>query len=229
MLHVKAITGATSLTDQVIGAVRDAIHAGELQPGELYSVYQLAERLHTSRTPVREALLRLAEAGMIQFERNRGFRVLRRDAREVAEIFELRMLLEVPAARAAATHADDALLAGLRAELDQMCAAATAGDEARFMSHDRRFHELMLASSGNGTLVGIVSNLRDSTMTLGASTAGASRSLGDIADEHLPILDALAARSPERAADAVAAHLAHTAHLLLTQLGADPSAVRSSW
>jgi DNA-binding GntR family transcriptional regulator len=225
MLHVKVIAGAVSLTDQVVEAVRDAIHAGELRPGELYSVYQLADRLQTSRTPVREALLRLAEARMIQFERNRGFRVLRRDAREIAEIFQLRLFLEVPAAQIAATRADEALLTALRAELDQMRSAAADRDEARFMSHDRRFHDRVLGGGGNATLVGIVGNLRESLTTLGATTVDTSRSLHDVADEHRPILDALVARSPERAAAAVRSHLAHTARLLLAQVGAEPSDV----
>ena len=63
---MRVVAGTTSLTDQVMQAVREAIHSGELRPGELYSVYRLAERLQVSRTPVREAMLRLAEAGMIR-------------------------------------------------------------------------------------------------------------------------------------------------------------------
>lgn len=222
---MKVIAGSVSLTDQAVDAVREAIQAGELRPGELYSVYQLAERLQISRTPVREALLRLAEARMIQFERNRGFRVLRRDAREIAEIFQLRLFLEVPAAQTAAGRADEPLLAALRAELGEMRTAAADHEEARFMSHDRRFHDLVLAGAGNDMLVGIVRGLRESLTTLGATTVDTSRSLRDVADEHQPILDALAARSPERAGAAVRSHLAHTARLLLAQVGAEPSDV----
>ena len=67
---------APSLADAVAQAVRDGVAAGELVPDVTYSVYQLAELLGVSRSPVREALLRLAEVGLVRFERNRGFRVL---------------------------------------------------------------------------------------------------------------------------------------------------------
>jgi biotin operon repressor len=67
---------APTLADAVAQAVRDGVAAGELVPDVTYSVYQLAELLGVSRSPVREGLLRLAEAGLIEILRNRGFRVL---------------------------------------------------------------------------------------------------------------------------------------------------------
>jgi DNA-binding GntR family transcriptional regulator len=218
---MRAVVGTSSLTEQVVQAVREAIHTGELRPGELYSVYQLAERLRVSRTPVREAMVRLAEAGMIQFERSRGFRVLRRDPKEIAEVFHLRLLLEVPAARLAARRTDESLLGTLRTELQAMRDAAADHDEQRFMRHDRAFHALLLASGANRKLVEVVANLRDATMALGASTVDRSRSLADIADEHDPILTALATRDPVAAAKAMRAHIAHTGELLLRQAAAE--------
>lgn len=91
------LPGASSLTDQVADAVRAAVRSGDLTPGRLYSAYQMADLLGVSRSPVREALLRLAEAGMVALERNRGFRIAVPGAREIAEVFHLRLLLEVPA------------------------------------------------------------------------------------------------------------------------------------
>jgi DNA-binding GntR family transcriptional regulator len=216
---VRQVLGASSLAVQVTEAVREAIRSGELRAGELYSVYQLAERLNVSRTPVREALLGLAETGLVRFERNRGFRVVRRDPKDIAEVFHLRLLLEVPAARLAAMNA--APLDGLRAELAAMRTAAEQHDEPRFMSHDRAFHELLLLAGGNAKLAGIVRGLRDATIALGASTADRSRSLSDIADEHEPILAALAAGDADGAAAAVRAHVAHTGELLLAQVAAE--------
>jgi DNA-binding GntR family transcriptional regulator len=96
---VTPLAASASLTDRVVHELRESIRSGVLRPGELYSVYQLAEQLQVSRTPVREGLLRLAEAGMVRFERNRGFRVLRSAPADIAGIFHLRLLLEVPAAR----------------------------------------------------------------------------------------------------------------------------------
>ncbi|MFI9571046.1 GntR family transcriptional regulator [Microbispora rosea] len=214
---VRAVAGTSSLTEQVIEAVREAIHSGELRPGELYSVYRLAEQLNVSRTPVREAMLRLAEGGLVRFERSRGFRVLRRDPREIAEVFHLRLLLEVPATSRAARHAGPGLARALREELEAMRAAAADHDEPRFMRHDRAFHDAILAAGANRRLAEVVAGLRDATVTLGASTVDRSRSLADVAAEHEPILAAVLGGDPDAAAAAMRAHVAHTGELLVAQ------------
>src|SRR5262245_57785709 len=122
------LTGpAESLADQAVAAIRAAVRDGTLLPGQLYSAYQVAGYLGVSRSPVREALMRLAEAGMVTFERNRGFRIVVPGAADIAEVFQLRLLLEVPAARRAAARPPAGLATRLTAELDQMRAAAGRG------------------------------------------------------------------------------------------------------
>ena len=80
---------AASLTDAVVEAVRGGVQRRQLVPGQTYSVYQLAELLGVSRSPVREAMLRLAEVGLVEIVRNRGFRVVLPTAHDVEEIFEI--------------------------------------------------------------------------------------------------------------------------------------------
>ncbi|MHB8190625.1 MAG: GntR family transcriptional regulator [Ferrimicrobium sp.] len=226
-----SIEGLT-LTDQVVATLREAILIGELRPDTLYSVYRIAEELNVSRTPVREAMLRLADAGMVRFERNRGFRVLRTSIHELQEVFQLRLLLEVPAAYRAAHEASNTLVESLRECLARMHLAATDHDEVRFMNHDRSLHELVLGASENKKLVSLVHDLRFVTMTLGASTADRSRTLHDIADEHQPLVDAIAQHDRLGAAHAMRYHVIHTGQLLLDQLikeGCDPSGLNPSW
>jgi len=208
---------SSSLTDQVVAAIRDAVRTGALVPGELYSAYQLADLLGVSRSPVREALLRLAEVGTVELERNRGFRVVLPEPREIAEIFHLRLLLEVPAARRAADHPSPGLVPSLEAELVQMRSAADVHDEALFMQHDQRLHGLVLDASGNERLSDLIDGLRDITRLLGASTVDRSRSLGDIWAEHEPIVHAIAAARGDDAADAQQRHVCNTGRLLVAQ------------
>ena len=208
---------AESLADQAVAAIRAAIRDGTLRAGRLYSAYQVASHLGVSRSPVREALMRLAEAGMVAFERNRGFRIVIPGAADIAEIFQLRLLLEVPAVRQAAKRAPPGLVTGLAAELSQMRAAAAGHDEALFMRHDQRLHRLILETAGNARLTALVDNLRDATRTLGASTADRSRDLNDIAAEHVPIVDAIAAADATAAGEAMAYHVTHTGRLLVAQ------------
>jgi DNA-binding GntR family transcriptional regulator len=208
---------SASLTDQAVAAIRQAVRSGALQPGQLYSAYQIAAMLGVSRSPVREALMRLTEAGMVRLERNRGFRIVIPGPTDIAEVFQLRLLLEVPAARRAARQASTDLVASLRAELAQMRAAALSHDEARFMRHDQHLHHLILSVTGNSRMAGIVDNLRDVTRILGASTVDRSRDLDAIANEHEPIIDAIAAGDVSAAGKTMSYHVSHTGKLLVAQ------------
>jgi DNA-binding GntR family transcriptional regulator len=198
-------------------AVLAAIADGRMAAGERYSVAQLAEQLGISRTPVREALLVLEGEGRVRFERNRGVRVLETTAADVAEVFELRLLLEVPATAKACGTVD---AEALQAELDAMGGRARADDEPGFMDHDERFHELILLAAGNRRLAAIVAGLRDTVRGRGASTVGRSRGLEELLAEHGAILDALRAGAADRAGAAMRYHLRRTGDLLVAQYGA---------
>jgi len=214
-----------TLTDRAVAAIRAAIVDGRLRAGELYSVARLAERLQVSRTPVREALLLLERQGMVRFERNRGARVLESSAHDLDEVFTLRLLLEVPAARRAAELMGERELEQLAEILAAMREHVGDSDEHVFMTHDRRFHELLLAAAGNRRLVGVVGSLRDFVRFRGASTVGRGRDLRAIYDEHVRILDALRAGDPEAVGAAMRDHLLHTRELLLAgETGADDAA-----
>lgn len=210
-----------SLTDQVAEAVRAAIRTRELEPGRLYSAYQIADQLGVSRSPVREALLRLAESGLVRMERNRGFRIVVPAAHEIAEIFALRLLLEVPATRRAAERGTPTLHRQLRAELAAMDAARRDRDEARFMDHDRQLHDHILLASGNRRLAVTIDRLREVTRMLGASTVDRSRGLRDIQAEQLPIVEAIEAGDGDLAADHMRRHIEHTGRLLVAQSAAE--------
>lgn len=223
-----------SLTERTIAVVREAIRNGALVPGELYSVYQLAARLGVSRSPVRDALLRLAETGLVRFERNRGFRVMSPDPHQIAEIMAIRLALEVPAAARAARAASAEQLGALHAEFDAMAAAAesapAAEAEGEFMLHDQRLHALILDLAGNQQARRIVDNLRDATRLVGASTVLHSRTLADVHAEHGALLDALDAGDAEAAATAMGQHIRQTGRLLLQRVtGGDQVAAELLW
>lgn len=202
---------APSLTDAVVDAVRAGVQQRELVPGEVYSVYQLAELLGVSRSPVREALLRLAEVGLVEIARNRGFRVVLPSAHDVEEIFEVRLALE-PAAAARAATRDCPDIVDL---LATMGSAAARGEEEAFWDADRALHRAVLVASGNRRAAAIVEQLRATTALLGPPTTATGRTLAEILDEHRPIVDAVLAGEPDAAAAAMRAHLEHTRDLLV--------------
>jgi DNA-binding GntR family transcriptional regulator len=204
-----------SLTERAIQAVRTAIRSGTMVPGELYTVNQLAIELGVSRSPVRDALLRLEETGVIKFERNRGFRLQLPGPRELAQILAVRVALEVPAARRAAMNATAQQIFALEVDRAALFDAVTANDEPDFMLHDQRLHGLIIEMAGNRYARKLIDNIRDATRLVGASTVENFRSLTQVYLEHLPIIEAISSRDPEAAATAMAFHLRHTGGLLL--------------
>ena len=92
----------TVLTDWVVEHIRAALRTRAMVPGATYSGYQLAADLGISRSSVRDGLLRLAATGLIEFTPNRGFHIIQPTETDIAEIYALRIAIEVPAARRAA-------------------------------------------------------------------------------------------------------------------------------
>jgi DNA-binding GntR family transcriptional regulator len=214
---VRQVRQTTAVNAQVLDALRAAVITGELPAGTLHSVATLAGQLGVSRTPVREALIKLAEQGMVRFERNRGVRILQTSLHDLEEVFALRLLLEVPATRRAVKLLGAATLRELRRVFAAMESAAAADDEFRMWEHDRRFHRVLLEASGNGRLAEYVDGLRDMVLRRGVSTAHQSRSLELIVEEHRVVLERVLAGDPDGAAEAMRAHILHTAELLVAQ------------
>ena len=209
---------AASLADAVARAVRDGVAAGELVPDVTYSVYQLAELLGVSRSPAREGLLRLAEAGLIEIRRNRGFRVLPPRAGDIEEIIGIRLALEPPAARHAAVHGTAAQHATLKDALSAMAAAAAHEDDAAFWPADRALHDLLLRTAGRPRTAAIVERLRTTTALLGRPTTAGGRTLRQIHAEHEPVVVAVLARDGAAAEAAMRTHLEASRDLLVARL-----------
>ncbi|MCU1666093.1 MAG: hypothetical protein QOI36_613 [Pseudonocardiales bacterium] len=219
---MKQVRQTDTVNAQVLDALRAAVISGELPPGTLHSVQTLATQLGVSRTPVREALIKLAQQRMVRFERNRGVRVLQTSLHDLEEVFALRLLLEVPATRRASQQIDESGRRELRRLYQAMERCARADDEYRMWEHDRRFHLVVLQASGNLRLAEYVDGLRDMVLRRGVSTAGLSRSLDDIVAEHREVLDRIEARDADGAAEAMQAHLLRTAELLIAQEAGTP-------
>ncbi|MEU7818272.1 GntR family transcriptional regulator [Pseudonocardia sp. NPDC049154] len=219
---MKQLPETASVNAQVLASLRAAVITGELAPGSLHSVQNLATQLGVSRTPVREALIKLAQQGMVRFERNRGVRILLTSLHDLEEVFALRLLLEPPAVRRAVMRLDGNQKRELRRMFAHMEKAAKADDEFTMFEHDRRFHRVLLEAAGNARLAAFVDGLRDMVLRRGVSTARESRSLDDIVAEHRAILDLIEAGDAEGAAKAMREHVRHTAELLIAQeAGAD--------
>ncbi|ETK38146.1 GntR family transcriptional regulator [Microbispora sp. ATCC PTA-5024] len=186
-----------SLRERVAEGIRDALAAGEMRPGVVYSAPALAARFGVSATPVREAMLDLAKEGLVEAVRNKGFRVVELSERDVGEVMEIRRLLEVPAVAGLAGRLRGEEVEELRALAEEAAAAARDGDPLAYAAADQRFHLALLETAGNARLVEIVRDLRGRTRLFGAR-GGAPPSGAD--RERLDLLDALARGDADAAA-----------------------------
>ncbi|MET9846528.1 GntR family transcriptional regulator [Streptomyces ossamyceticus] len=192
----RPVVQRSSVRGQILDALRAALAAGELTPGEVYSAPALGEQFGVSATPVREAMQQLAIEGAVEVVPNRGFRVVRRGARELAELAEVRALLQVPVIlRLARTLSADSW-GELRPLAEETARAASAGCRATYGEADRAFHRGMLSLAGNEQLVQIADDLHRRSqlpLTPGPGAAGTRIELMADAAEHIALLDALTA------------------------------------
>jgi DNA-binding GntR family transcriptional regulator len=204
-----------SLRAQVADAVRAALVAGAMPPGDVYSAPQLAERFGVSVTPVREALLELVRDGLLVAVRNRGFRVADQGAAELDATSEVRLLLEPAAAERAACQPAERRAAAeqpLREAARGVVEAAAAGDVVAHVRADRAFHAALLELGGNPVLTETVLRLRDRSRLYGSAGGVPRETLEQAAAEHYRILDLVAAGDAQGARAAMADHVRHVRH-----------------
>lgn len=211
MISMTTLEREGSLRDKALQILRQAIVSGEIESGELYSATAMARRLGVSVSPVREAMLTLVNAGIMEPVRNRGFRVTELSPADLDEIFELRLLLEVPAVKALASTDLTHEKARLEALMHATEVSAAAGEVNHFLAADREFHLALIELHGNHRLVDTVANLRDQTRLYGLHDTTPAM-LTAAAAEHRAILDSLLSGDAEKLEQELATHLSHVRH-----------------
>ena len=199
------------LASEAYAKLRSRILAGELHDGDRLAEEDLAEALGISRTPVREALRRLAAEGLVELLPNRGARVPTWDDHDIDDIFQLRAVLESYAARRAASHADQDVLGELASMCDAMEAITVDMRDvhglAELATINRQWHGCVVAAAGSPRLSGLVNSLVHVPVIMQTfknySRAAMERSLR----HHREIVDALAARDGEWASSVMRAHI----------------------
>lgn len=182
-----------SVRKQVLAALREALLCGELAPGEVYSAPALAERLGVSATPVREAMQRLVSEGAVETVPNRGFRIAEFSDRDLAELAEIRVLLEIPSVLDTARQMPPECWESLRPYADEALAVAGSGERAAYAGADSAFHCALLELTGNRQLVALAADIQRRVQRRPAPAARSlcTQELLRDATDHMTLLDAL--------------------------------------
>jgi DNA-binding GntR family transcriptional regulator len=201
----------TNLRDQALEVLKLRLISGDLAPGQIYSAASLASELGVSNSPVREAMLTLVNQGLMEAVKNRGFRIVPLNDKERRNIYDLRLLIEIPSMVRLASMKEK--VAARKEEFSKiasdMVAYAKKGDIVGYLDADRRFHLGLLDILENDQLTAIVENLRDQARQYGLKALSESGALVKSAEEHQPILDALIAGDRKLTSKLMTDHLSH--------------------
>ena len=192
----------TSLADKAYHEIRGLIVSLELAPGALIDERELIERLEIGRTPVREALRRLAHERLVEVYPRRGMFVTGVDVRELARLSEVRELLEPEAARLAAERATDSdrkQPSLLLTELDK------GGSE--LMDLDERIHRAVYRAAHNDLLEATLEQYYVLALRIWSMALDRAHELEEAVEAHRALLEAIQAGDGERAADTMRAHV----------------------
>ena len=184
--------------------ILDAIDMGEFRPGDRLVESDLAERLGVSRTPVREALKRLETQSLLT-RSGRSLIVSSLDHNQLSELYAVRTELEGLAARLAAVHAADEEVRVLRDMVEDD--RKLIGDAPALARANRRFHKQIHLSSHNRFLVRQLDLVHRSMALMAVTTLAAAGRDKVAVDEHDRIIQAIEARDPDRAAEALRDHI----------------------
>jgi DNA-binding GntR family transcriptional regulator len=204
--------------------LRERILAGDLAPGTRLHQQDLSRELGISRTPLREALGRLAADGLVDLLPNRGARVADVRPADMEAAYQARLTIEPAAARLAGGRGGEAVVAPMRAAIAAHRAALH--DLGAAFRANRAFHLALVEAGGNPYLVRFAETLWTGRlgMRVYETQDEPPEFIARDADEHEAIADAIAAREPDRAQELTRRHIACAMELLVAQLARDVAA-----
>ncbi|MEV6204122.1 GntR family transcriptional regulator [Streptomyces sp. NPDC051771] len=215
-----AVTRST-LSRQIADALRDEVLAGRLQPGQEFTVKQLAEQYGVSATPVREALVDLCAQGLLDSDQHRGFRVHRFSVADYRQMVEARMLVadgifrgHTPRVRAVLHEPDPdigVVLVSIRRRGEAAARAALAGDLDVLIGYDLRYwRDLARLVAGNDPIADFLHRLRVQAWAFSVPHLRAERALhGWLWSGHIELIDAVTRGDADAAIGVVRAYNAH--------------------
>ncbi len=207
-----------SRQDLAYRTIKERILNLAYRPGQPLVETDLAAELGISRTPIREALRRLENEGLVVNTGGRGRSVYGLSVKDTRELFDIKIAVESLVARRAAERVTEAQLKHMRQALVEMRAAAAAGDTEAWLQADGRFHDNLFAAAAMPRASQLIQGLNEQWHRLRVGFVALGLRMGQSAEEHQAILDALEARDPATAARVMTSHLEQVGELVVKML-----------
>jgi len=206
------------LSDEAYAEIRQALILGVLEPGQKISEPELALRYKTSRSPIREALVRLELEGFVERTPNGRVRVRELDLEELQQLYVVRANVEGLIARLASPRLRTIDLERMEKAIYEMEASVIKGDAGGAIASGETFHDLILRECGNKPLIEIQTNLRSKISRYRAVVASLGNYDFDRVTEHRQILKAFYVRKPEQAEQEMVRHINRSASVLMSKI-----------
>ena len=209
-------------TAAIIAArLRDAITRGEFPPGAQLGEVDLAGRLGVSRGPLREAMQRLVQEGLLHGERHRGLFVVELGIEDVRDIYAARLAVEQAAARMVLGGRQHAAVVALTGAQQSIVSAAAAGDPVRLADADQDFHTALVRASGSPRLQRMALTLLAETRMCLTALQGTRPTPELLVQEHQALLDAVARGEESSLITRLGAHMADAVARIEADLARD--------
>jgi DNA-binding GntR family transcriptional regulator len=216
------------LKDSVYLQLRQEIVAAELPPGYVLREAELSARFGVSKTPLREAFVRLEKDGFVQIAPYRSAVVAGYSRQDLREIYEVRELLEGSCAREAAVNIGTEDLAALNRVVRESTAALEAGDAERLAALLDEFDVVLYAQSKNSRISAMLNNIRDHVTRIGRLTVAIPGRMQTSVREHQGIYEAIVQRDGTRAETLMRQHILSVMADQLADLNFDSAATNQS-
>lgn len=196
-----------NIDSRVYDILTEQIVSGQLEPGARITEEQFAAELGVSRTPVREAMRRLAQDELVELLPRKGIRVKQLGRQDAAELYEIRGILEGLAASRAATRMTDRDIRGLEALAGKARAELANGNPEPAFEFDAQLHRLILERSGNKRLQKMLGNLNNLVSFFRREVGREKQRAAEACEEHEKVLAALKRKDPAAAAEEMRSHV----------------------
>ncbi|MHB8771411.1 MAG: GntR family transcriptional regulator [Syntrophales bacterium] len=219
-LHLGKLLPAPSLKEMALATIKEAMFAKKLEQEVMYTEAALTSELGISRTPVREALIHLASRGLITYFPRKGFKIKLLTERDVENLFEFRLALELAAIR----HVVPLLTKPILAEIERIQAQyrkiAQQGEPLDSIRANMMFHACLAELTENSYLIGALEEIRDLSNLAGLRSLEVGTRTGEAIGEHERIVAELKERSLSGALCEMEAHIRTTEARVLARVRA---------
>ena len=216
--RTSALSKPKVLTDWVYAILKDEILSLRIKPGSQLHIVKLSERLDLSRTPIREALLRLENQGLVEVHPRIGFFVSDVTESDMAELFEVREWLEAKAAKKMAEQLSDDDVVFFNRLMNDTEKTVLKNDETRFLECEENFHDYIIRRCGNRHLLSVMEGMNDLIHRERLLSVKSRENIELTLVEHTRIVHAICQKDPEKAALMMSDHIRSAGQRLCKRL-----------